>query len=138
MLRWRISRSTCKLPVLLDTHTFLWWCDDSPELSKKARTTIADQDCFVSAATFWEIAIKISLDKLRLPAAIERYVPDQMSLNGFELLEISFRQIARCASLPFRHRDPFDRMLVSQSQEEGLSIVSRDPVFETYGVKRIW
>lgn len=84
------------------------------------------------------MAIKISLEKLTLPAAIERFIPDQMSLNGFEQLEISFRQIARCAKLPWRHRDPFDRLLVAQAQEEKLAIVSRDPVFDAYGLKRIW
>jgi len=61
-----------------------------------------------------------------------------MSLNGFEQLEISFRQTMRCAKLPFVHRDPFDRMLVAQAQEEGLSLVSRDPAFDGYGIKRIW
>jgi PIN domain nuclease of toxin-antitoxin system len=82
------------LAVLLDTHALLWWCEDSSELSPKARKAIANNDCFVSMATFWEIAIKLSLGGLRLPAAIERYLPEQMSLNGFETLEITFRQVA--------------------------------------------
>jgi PIN domain nuclease of toxin-antitoxin system len=126
------------LPVLLDTHAFLWWCEDSPELSKKARTVMKAEDCFVSLASFWEIAIKISLNKLRLPGIIDRYLADQMSLNGFEQLEISFRQIMRCASLERHHGDPFDRLLVAQAQEESLAIVSRDPAFDRYGIKRIW
>jgi PIN domain nuclease of toxin-antitoxin system len=126
------------LPVLLDTHTFLWWCEDSPELSKKARKVMTEQDCFVSYASFWEIAIKVSLDKLRLPGIIDRYLADQMSLNGFEQLEISFRQIIRCASLPWHHRDPFDRLLIAQAREESLPIVSRDAAFDVYGIKRIW
>jgi PIN domain nuclease of toxin-antitoxin system len=99
---------------------------------------MTEQDCFVSYASFWEIAIKFSLGKLRLPAKPDRYLSDQMSLNGFDQMEITFRQIMRCASLPWRHRDPFDRMLVAQAQEEDLPIVSRDPIFETYGVKRFW
>jgi PIN domain nuclease of toxin-antitoxin system len=126
------------LPVLLDTHAFLWWCEDSPELSKKARTAMKAEDCFVSLASFWEIAIKISLNKLRLPGIIDKYLADQMSLNGFEQLEISFRQIMRCASLERHHGDPFDRLLVAQAQEESLPIVSRDPAFDRYGIKRIW
>jgi PIN domain nuclease of toxin-antitoxin system len=126
------------LPVLLDTHAFLWWCEDSPELSKKARTVMKAEDCFVSLASFWEIAIKISLKKLRLPGIVDRYLADQMSLNGFEQLEISFRQIMRCASLERHHGDPFDRLLVAQAQEESLPIVSRDPAFDRYGIKRIW
>jgi PIN domain nuclease of toxin-antitoxin system len=99
---------------------------------------MTEDDCFVSYASFWEIAIKVSLNKLWLPKVIDRYLADQMSLNGFEQMEISFRQIARCASLPFHHRDPFDRMLVAQAQEEEIAIVSRDPVFNAYGVERIW
>lgn len=126
------------MPVLLDTHAFLWWCEDSPELSKKARKAITTNDCLVSLASFWEIAIKLSLNKLRLPGIVDRYLADQMSLNGFEQLEISFRQVMRCASLARHHNDPFDRLLVAQAQEESLPIVSRDPAFDHYGVKRIW
>ena len=126
------------MAVLLDTHAFLWWCEDSPELLPKARKTIKEQDCFVSLASFWEIAIKVSLNKLRLPGLIDRYLPDQMSLNGFEQLEIGFRQITRCATLPRHHGDPFDRLLVAQAQEEKLAVVSRDPAFDSYEVKRIW
>lgn len=126
------------MAVLLDTHAFLWWCADSPELSKKARKAMAADDCFVSLASFWEIAIKISLNKLRLPGIIDRYLADQMQLNGFEQLDISFRQIMRCASLERHHGDPFDRLLVAQAREESLPIVSRDPVFDRYGTQRIW
>jgi PIN domain nuclease of toxin-antitoxin system len=126
------------LPVLLDTHAFLWWCEDSPELSKKARKVMTEQDCFVSCASFWEMAIKVSLNKLRLPGIIDRYLADQMSLNGFEQLEITFRQIMRCASLEPHHGDAFDRMLVAQAREGSMPIVSRDPVFDLYGVKRYW
>lgn len=126
------------MPVLLDTHAFLWWCEDSPELSKKARRTIAAEDCFVSIASFWEIAIKVNGHKLRLPGLPERYLPDQMSRNGFEQLPITFRQVMRCASMERHHGDPFDRLLVAQAREESLAIVSRDPSFEAYGIRRIW
>jgi PIN domain nuclease of toxin-antitoxin system len=126
------------LPVLLDTHAFLWWCQDSPELSKKARKVMTAEDCFVSLASFWEIAIKISLDKLRIPGVCDRYLADQMSLNGFEQLDISYRQIMRCASMKRHHGDPFDRLLVAQAREESLPIVSRDSAFDLYGIKRIW
>lgn len=126
------------MPVLLDTHAFLWWCEDSPELSVSARKAITEENCLVSMASFWEIAIKLSLGKLALPAAIGRYLPDQMSLNGFETLDITFRQTMGTATLPWKHRDPFDRLLVAQSLEEKVAIVSRDPIFDAYGVKRIW
>ena len=126
------------MAVLLDTHAFLWWCEDSPELSKKAREVMAKEDCFVSHASFWEMAIKVGLGKLRLPKAIDRYLTDQMSLNGFEQLDIGFRQIMRCASMERHHGDPFDRMLVAQAREEELPLISRDPVFDAYGITRIW
>lgn len=126
------------MAVLLDTHTFLWWCEDSSELSPKARKAIVNNDCFVSMASFWEIAIKLSVGKLRLPVGIERYLPEQMSLNGFEILEITFRQTVATAGLPWHHRDPFDRLLAAQAIEEKLSIVSRDAVFDLYGLRRVW
>jgi PIN domain nuclease of toxin-antitoxin system len=124
--------------LLLDTHAFLWWCDDASELSRKARKAIAEQDCHVSLASFWEIAIKLSIQKLRLPSGFDRYVPEQMSANGFSALEISFRHVAGCVALPWRHRDPFDRLLVSQAIEEEMALVSRDTIFDDYGVRRIW
>src|ERR1700733_13358632 len=96
------------------------------------------EDCFVSYASFWEIATKVSLGKLRLPGIIDRYLAAQMSLNGFEQMKIGFRQIMRCATLERHHGDPFDRLLVAQAQEESLPIVSRDPAFDAYGIKRIW
>ncbi len=126
------------MKVLLDSHTFLWWCDGSGPLSKPARKTITDGECVVSIATFWELAIKISLGKLTLPDAIDRYFPQQMMENGFEQMAIDLGQIARCATLPFHHRDPFDRMLAAQALEGDFPIISRDPVFTRYGVKRIW
>lgn len=94
--------------------------------------------CFVSYASFWEIAIKVNIGKLRLPGMIDRYLTDQMSLNGFDQMEIGFRQIMRCASLERHHGDPFDRMLVIQAREREIPVISRDPVFDAYGVERIW
>jgi PIN domain nuclease of toxin-antitoxin system len=124
--------------ILLDTHAFLWWCEASSDLSKKAIRAIAQADCYVSLVSLWEIAIKASLGKLKLPASFERYIPEQLQLNGFSQMEIGFRHIAGCAALPWHHRDPFDRLLAAQAIEEGLSVVSRDPIFERYGIQRIW
>ena len=126
------------MAVLLDTHAFLWWCEDSQELSPGAREAMEQNDCFVSFASFWEIAIKFSIEKLRLPVPPDKYLPEQMSLNGFEQLEITFRQMMRTARLPWILRDPFDRLLIAQALEEELAMVSRDPKVEEYGVKRIW
>jgi PIN domain nuclease of toxin-antitoxin system len=126
--------------VLLDTHAFLWWVEDAPALSKRARNAISDpaNDCLVSLASCWEMAIKLSLGKLRLPQAIGKFIPEQLSANAFRQLEISIAHVARVATLPFHHRDPFDRLLAAQALEEGCPIVSADSSFRAYGVKRIW
>jgi PIN domain nuclease of toxin-antitoxin system len=126
--------------LLLDTQTFLWWLADDPSLSDKARTVIADgrNECFVSLASCWELAIKASLGKLRLSQPLERFIPDELSTNGFHLLGIEFRHVAKVETLPFYHRDPFDRLLAAQALLEKLAIVSCDTVLSEYGVKRIW
>jgi PIN domain nuclease of toxin-antitoxin system len=126
--------------VLLDTQAFLWWVDDAPKLSKKARTAIGDpgNECLLSLATCWELATKLSLGKLRLPSAIERFIPEQLAANAFRQLAIDFRHVARVAVLPFHHRDPFDRLLAAQALEERCAIVPADPIFRKYGVERIW
>ena len=126
--------------VLLDTHAFLWWVSDSPLLSRKARAAIADPDheCLVSLASCWEMAIKQSLGKLTFPSGIDRFLPEQFRINEFATLEIGFRHVARVASMPFHHRDPFDRLLAAQAIEERIPIVSADAAFRRYGVKRIW
>lgn len=125
---------------LLDTHTFLWWVWDAPELSSKARKILGntENECLLSLASSWEIAIKLSLGKLTLASGIERFIPEQLSANGFRQLGIDFRHVARVATLPFHHRDPFDRLLAAQAMEEKLVIVSADAVFQKYGVKRIY
>ena len=126
--------------LLLDTHVFLWWIDDARALSRKARGAIADpqNQCLLSLASSWEMAIKLSLRKLELPDAIERFVPEQLTANGFSQLQIGFRHVAKVAGLPFHHRDPFDRLLIAQALEDDLHIVTSDPVFKKYGVKVIW
>jgi len=124
--------------VLLDTHAFLWWCEDATELSKKARRVISREECLLSVASMWEISIKLSLGKLNLPGGFDRYVPEQMAVNGFTQLEIGFRHVAGASRLPWHHRDPFDRLLIAQAIEEGFTIVSCDSVLDKYGVTRIW
>lgn len=126
--------------LLLDTHTFLWWLADDPALSEKARTAIADgrNECFLSMASCWELSIKSSLGKLRLSQPVERFIPEEMSSNGFHLLDIEFRHVAKVESLPFHHRDPFDRLLVAQALLEKMTLVSCDSALSAYGVKLIW
>jgi PIN domain nuclease of toxin-antitoxin system len=126
--------------LLLDTHAFLWWIADDAALSPAARRAIANPEnaCLVSAASAWEIAIKVSIGKLSLGGDVRRFVPDQLSANGFDPLPVSVAHATRVAALPFHHRDPFDRLLAAQALEERVAVVSADPIFRKYGVKRIW
>lgn len=126
--------------LLLDTHTFLWWLTDAPELSEPARAAIADgaNTCFLSLASCWEMAIKSRLGQLKLSQPIERFIPEHLLANGFDLLPIEFRHVARVEALPLQHRDPFDRLLIAQAQIEKLAIISRDTVFSAYGMRCIW
>lgn len=125
--------------VLLDTHTFLWGIADDARLSPSARRAIAraGERC-VSLASCWEIAIKRSLGKVSLPEPLDRFLAEQLGLNGFTLLQIDLDDLARVSSLPFHHRDPFDRLLAAQALGEGIPVISADPVFGRYGVKRVW
>ena len=128
------------MKALLDTHAFLWWITDDPRLSSRVRELTGDSinTLFLSAASGWEIAIKAQLGKLQLPDNLERYIADQLSLNGFESLPIQLRHALHVYSLPDLHRDPFDRILVAQSQLEQLPILTVDPQIARYGVDVIW
>jgi PIN domain nuclease of toxin-antitoxin system len=125
-------------PLLLDTHAFLWWVSDAARLSKRASRAIAESECLLSVASCWEMAIKVSLEKLRLPSAVDRFVQEQLELNGFGLLAVSLEHTSGVATLAFHHRDPFDRLLVAQALSEEMAVVSADPVFAKYGVRRVW
>ncbi len=127
------------MKLLLDTHTFLWFINDSPELSSSAADLLeSDVDLLLSTASLWEIAIKVSLNKLTLPNNYERFIPQQLTLNNIEILTITFEHLTVVSGLPFHHRDPFDRLLVAQSMSENLQIVSVDAQFDSYGVSRKW
>ena len=126
--------------VLLDTHTFLWWIDDNPVLSGVARDILADSqnEIFISAATGWEIAIKSALGRLSVEGDPERFFPEQMTLNSFQALPIEMSHALHTFHLPDHHRDPFDRLLISQCQIEELPLVTKDPSIGKYEVEIIW
>ena len=126
------------MALLLDTHAFLWWVADDERLSPRARRAIARQECLLSVTSCWEMAIKVSLRKLTLPFAVHRFIHEQLEINGFGLLPMTLEHTSTVAGLPFHHRDPFDRLLAAQAVDEGLRLVSADPVFEDYGVRRVW
>lgn len=125
--------------LLLDTHIFLWWVTGDKALSRKTRAAIADSanDCFLSVASTWEMAIKTSLGKLELSVSLERFLPEQLAANQFQLLPLELSHSLRVASLPWHHRDPFDRLLIAQCQVEGLTLVSADKAMADYGLPLI-
>lgn len=126
--------------LLLDTHAFLWWINNDPAFAPKAKRAIAStkNECYVSAASCWEIAIKASLGKLQLSKSVEPFMTEQLAENGFTLLPIELRHAARVEHMPFHHRDPFDRLLIAQAIAENLVIVSADRIFLKYGVEILW
>lgn len=128
------------MKLLLDTHTFLWFIAGNQSLSSNARLLIEDaaNDKFISPASLWEIAIKFSLGRLPLSAPFDALIPQQMSINGFELLPIEIEHIAAVATLPHHHRDPFDRLLVAQSLVERMPVIGIDVMFDAYGINRLW
>ena len=126
--------------LLLDTHAFLWWVNDAPEMTAAARSTISDgnNECYLSLASCWEMSIKSSLGKLRLAKPIERFVSEQLTANGFTLLNIELRHTAKVEKLPFYHRDPFDRLLIAQAMTEKMTLITADKAMTEYGVKVLW
>ncbi len=117
--------------ILLDTHVLLWWLEDSPSLSAQARELIADQEnaVFVSAVSLWEVWLKQSLGKLRLPADFS----ERLAAESFESLPLAASHPRQVSLLPWHHRDPFDRMLVAQAQVEKLVLLTGDEALTAYG-----
>lgn len=126
--------------ALLGTHVFLWWITDDPRLSPRARRIIeaGNNQLFLSAASGWEIAIKARLGRLQLPARPEHFISEQLALNAIESLPVRMSHALHVYTLPDYHQDPFDRMLVAQSQLENLPIITADPLFSRYPVRTIW
>lgn len=126
--------------LLLDTHAFLWFIAGDTSLSQSARAAIEDlgNNRYLSMASMWEIAIKISFGKLELSEPFEALIPKQLADNSIELLGISFEHTVLVSSMPFHHRDPFDRLLIAQSKVERMTLGSIDPAFDSYSVNRFW
>jgi PIN domain nuclease of toxin-antitoxin system len=127
--------------LLLDTHTFLWFIGGNPCLSGYARQLIEDtgNESVLSIASLWEMSIKTSIGKLRLNITFQEMVRDHINGNAMNLLPISPEHLDILRSLAFHHKDPFDRLIIAQSQSENIPVLSRDEVFDNYaGMQRIW
>ena len=126
--------------LLLDTHAFLWFILDDPQLSTSAKGLIAepDNEIAISPASYWEIAIKISLNKYSLPEPYGVFMEREINANDFCILPIELKHTAALTTLPFHHRDPFDRLLIAQAMVEGIPLVSNDPALDAYSISRLW
>jgi PIN domain nuclease of toxin-antitoxin system len=126
--------------LLLDAHTLLWFWAGNPSLSRSARAAVEDppNDKHVSHVTAWEVAVKVSLGKLKLSVPYQDLFPGAVLANGFQVLPTEFRHFWRLLSLPFHHRDPFDRLLIAQALEERMTLVSCDPHFPAYQAPLLW
>jgi PIN domain nuclease of toxin-antitoxin system len=122
--------------LLLDTNAFLWWRTEAPQLPTRVSNQIRDPDnaIVVSIASFWEIAIKRGLGKLRFFEDFGQVMADE----GFDLLNVTFAHLRVLGDLPQHHRDPFDRLLISQSLAERIPVATSDPAFAAYSVEIVW
>jgi PIN domain nuclease of toxin-antitoxin system len=127
------------MTLLLDTHTFLWFVNDSPELSQTAINLLeSEHELLVSIASLWEIAIKVNLKKLTLATDYQQFIPQQLALNQIEILPINLNHLSVYTNLSLYHRDPFDRLIIAQAMSEKLSIISIDKKFDLYEINRQW
>ncbi|MBD0331752.1 MAG: type II toxin-antitoxin system VapC family toxin [Chitinophagaceae bacterium] len=127
------------MDLLLDTHPFIWFLNGDEQLPANLKNIIADitNKCFLSIASLWEIAIKSSLGKLELKGDFNQ-IAGFLSDNDIALLPITFEHLQRLMQHPFHHRDPFDRIIITQALTEGLSIAAKDKIFPNYGINCIW
>ena len=126
---------------LLDTSTFLWYVSAQTELSPQARSIIGDSrnNVYLSFVSIWELAIKFRIGKLELiPASLTAWLDIQLTANSFRLLDIKVANLLQFADLPLVHRDPFDGLLIAQSQVENIPIITSDATFDRYPVQRVW
>ena len=127
------------MKLLLDTRALLWFQAGDRRLSKAARQAIEGRDAelLISAATVWEMAIKVSLGRLQLSGPVDAYIAEKIG-QGYRMLSVSWAHAARVEALPWHHRDPFDRLLAAQALAERCRVITRNRAFRKYGVEVVW
>ncbi len=131
------------MKYLIDTHVFIWFIQNSPNLNQTIRDLIEDEntEIFISIVSLWEISIKNSIGKLQLVRGFPA-MTDYLSDNSIEVIQLKFAHTVENNQLPFYHRDPFDRIIVAQAIVENIDFISADDAFDNYlvgkSVKRIW
>lgn len=126
--------------LLLDSHVLLWALAQTGKLSPKARELIEDEQStlYFSIVSVWEIAVKLSIGRLELPADWLALMQSHLRVWGVRWLDVAPAHCALVATMPFHHKDPFDRMLIAQALAEDLVLLSSDAVADAYGVARVW
>jgi PIN domain nuclease of toxin-antitoxin system len=125
--------------LLVDTHAMLWFVVGDDRLSPTARAAIESPETtsYISVASWWEVAIKCSLNKLRIDHPLEEFMTHRVD-EGFRVLSIDTQHLPALATLPFHHRDPFDRLIISQAMSESMPICTSDNHFSSYDVQLVW
>ena len=127
------------MSYLIDTNGWIAFFEDDPVLSEEAATVMeSGADCFISTASIWEAAIKVGNGKLELPYDLKHDLPRLIEQNGFGLLGIELADVVEVKDLARHQGDPFDRIMAVQARRRGWQVISRDPVFDTYGLRRVW
>lgn len=127
------------MKYLIDTHILLWLASDNPRLSKKVKKIFlnVENEIYLSIASIWEMAIKISLNKLMIKLPLKKFIEENIIGNGIKILDIKVDHLLEIEKLPFHHHDPFDRMIISQSIFESMNIITVDSNFNYYNTKVI-
>ena len=126
--------------LLLCTHSFVWWTTARKKLLARAFTEISNSanQVFLSVASLWELQIKIQINKFQFTDPLEIVVNEQIKINGFQLLPVTFAHVLELEKLPFHHKDLFDRLLIAQAIAENMILVSSDKIFSAYPVNLLW
>lgn len=126
--------------LLLDTHAFMWWNSEPERIPSDTLTLLQnpDHELFLSLVSLWEMQIKIQLGKLTLREDLEIIVQYEQERNNLKLITITLPHILKLKDLPYYHKDPFDRLLIAQSQVENATLISRDSVFKDYDCSVMW
>jgi len=125
------------MKLLLDTHIFIWWADQPEKLSRATLSALEDEanELLLSVASIWEMQIKIQLGKLKLSLPLKELVKNQQETNDLTVSPVTLTHVLALDALPSHHKDPFDRLLIAQSNADGLTIVTADSQFSAYSVK---
>lgn len=131
------------MKYLLDTHTIIWYSENNPKISENIKKLISDSknQIFISIASIWEMAIKLKINKLNLELPIEEFT-EELRIRNFTFLPINIEHIVQTTKLDLNHKDPFDRIIISQAIIENMDLISRDDKFDNFlidiNINRLW